>query len=205
MVSSETSPGTLAILGDSYSTYAGWIPEDYAAWYSPAGNALPNGVCRVEQTWWHPLLRHWRLLVNCSYSGSAVSLSGYPGMGPETSFVRRMRRDLGPELSPALVIVFGGTNDYWIGNPPGDPIYGNRKESDLVRFAPAFCEVLVFLRCRYSGAAVLHLTNDDIQGPIRTSVREICGHYGAPIWSCAPSTRKTATRARWGWRKSIGS
>ena len=43
---------TVAVLGDSYSTFDGYIPEGNAAWYftHPQGE---NDVVRVEDTWWH--------------------------------------------------------------------------------------------------------------------------------------------------------
>ena len=41
---------TVAILGDSYSTFDGYIPEGNASWYftHPQGD---NDVVRVEDTW----------------------------------------------------------------------------------------------------------------------------------------------------------
>ncbi|MGN1154773.1 MAG: SGNH/GDSL hydrolase family protein, partial [Agathobacter sp.] len=46
---------TMAILGDSYSTYDGYVPDDYATWYNDHGNEAPNDMTSVEQTWWHHL------------------------------------------------------------------------------------------------------------------------------------------------------
>lgn len=47
-----TLMATVAVLGDFYSTFDGYIPEGNAAWYSsvPQGE---NDVVRVEDTWWH--------------------------------------------------------------------------------------------------------------------------------------------------------
>ena len=43
---------TVAILGDSYSTFDGYIPEGNACWYftTPQGD---NDVVKVEDTWWY--------------------------------------------------------------------------------------------------------------------------------------------------------
>ena len=36
---------TVAVLGDSYSTFEGFIPKGYATWYSPIVSALPWPSC----------------------------------------------------------------------------------------------------------------------------------------------------------------
>ena len=47
--------GKTVILGDSYSTFAGYIPEGNVIYYSPE-DAYGSRVTRVEQTWWHQLI-----------------------------------------------------------------------------------------------------------------------------------------------------
>lgn len=43
---------TVAVLGDSYSTFEGFIPKGYATWYSPTAPPETTDVNKVEQTWW---------------------------------------------------------------------------------------------------------------------------------------------------------
>lgn len=43
---------TVAVLGDSYSTFKGFIPKGYATWYSPTTPQETTDVNKVEQTWW---------------------------------------------------------------------------------------------------------------------------------------------------------
>ena len=43
---------TFSVLGDSYSTFEGYIPEGNAWWYSSSPQG-PNDVVKVEDTWWH--------------------------------------------------------------------------------------------------------------------------------------------------------
>lgn len=43
---------TIAVLGDSYSTFEGFIPKGYATWYSPTAPPETTDVNKVEQTWW---------------------------------------------------------------------------------------------------------------------------------------------------------
>ena len=42
---------TVAVLGDSYSTFEGFIPKGYATWYSPTAPPETTDVNKVEQTW----------------------------------------------------------------------------------------------------------------------------------------------------------
>ena len=49
------SYNNVLILGDSYSTFNGYIPDGYITYYSE--NERPEtDVRRVEETWWHSLL-----------------------------------------------------------------------------------------------------------------------------------------------------
>lgn len=43
---------TVAVLGDSYSTFEGFIPKGYATWYSPTTPPETTDVNKVEQIWW---------------------------------------------------------------------------------------------------------------------------------------------------------
>lgn len=48
LLSADENPA-ISILGDSYSTFAGAVPEGNAVWYFPAPDNS-NDVCKVEQT-----------------------------------------------------------------------------------------------------------------------------------------------------------
>ena len=48
---------TVAVLGDSYSTFEGFIPKGYATWYSPTTPAKTTDVNKVEQTWWWQVIK----------------------------------------------------------------------------------------------------------------------------------------------------
>ena len=60
---------TFSILGDSYSTFQGFIPEKNACYY-PNKEKVDDVLC-VTDTWWYKLAQNkgMRLLVNNSYSG----------------------------------------------------------------------------------------------------------------------------------------
>ena len=88
----------ISILGDSYSTFIGWIPQGYAVWYNPTSNK--TDVHQVEDTWWWQLCdkTDCTLLVNSSYSGSTIGNTGYKGAdATHSSFITRMKKDMGQE------------------------------------------------------------------------------------------------------------
>ena len=66
---------TVSILGDSISTYQGYIPAKYACFYPDKDNDVQS----VTQTWWMQMLYHtgMRLLTNGSYSASMVCGSSH--------------------------------------------------------------------------------------------------------------------------------
>ena len=47
--------GNMMIFGDSYSTYAGYIPAGYAVYYSGHREGAPD-VSDVKKTWWGRIL-----------------------------------------------------------------------------------------------------------------------------------------------------
>ena len=73
------SKKAISILGDSYSTFEGYLqPDTNSIWYY----TLPRhktDVVSVRQTWWHQLIREndYRLCVNNSFSGATICNTGY--------------------------------------------------------------------------------------------------------------------------------
>ena len=93
----------ISILGDSISTFNGYIPSGNAAWY-PKGE-----VTAVTDTWWYQLIQQQgaTLGVNESWSGSKVAADG-----PNQSMCSTTRiRNLGNKGTPDLILFYGGTND----------------------------------------------------------------------------------------------
>jgi len=173
---------TLSILGDSYSTYKGWIPKDYEAWYADSGTSEPNDVNNVEQTWWHMLCeeKNFKLLQNCSYSGSTICNTGYvPILSARISFIKRMVRELGPEQEQKadVLIVFGATNDFWAESPVGKIRYEDWTSSDLKKFAPVFCYMMHHLKKWNPDTVIYNVVNDDISGELKEIITEVCEHY----------------------------
>lgn len=174
------NPGKLFILGDSYSTFAGHIPEGYISYYPQDG----VDVSSVEDTWWHMLISETDAVLaqNCSWSGSTICHTGSNGADcRSTSFVTRLQRliEEGFFQKNAIdtALVFGGTNDSWVNSPLGEPQYGDWEDRDLYAALPAFAWVLQKLKCELGIAWVLVIFNTGLKPDLITGFREICDHY----------------------------
>jgi len=173
---------SLVILGDSYSTFEGCIPEGNYVYYPNPD--IPDVAC-ADDTWWRQLIarRNLRLLMNDSFSGSTVSTRVRENHTVADAFVSRMKNTLsaggtGGE-KPELILIFGGTNDSWIDNEVGSVQYGGWSEADLKQVLPAFCSLLDYvIRCNPQ-AAVVGIVNSDIKPEIQSGIEEACAHYGA--------------------------
>ena len=170
----------LSILGDSYSTFYGYIqPSANLAWYGVPGEPKENDVSRVEQTWWSILARegNYLLEVNNSYSGSTICCTGYEGADySDRAFVTRTL-NLG---NPEVIIIFGGTNDSWAKAPVGNDRFSEWDKQSLYSFRPAFSYLLHSLVRLYPSARLYNVTNTELSPEITTAMDEICRHYGVP-------------------------
>lgn len=138
----DLSGKVISIMGDSISTYAGWIPNSdgvndgtgtlrHAIFYPNYGSYVNN----VEMTWWHKLIFKKfkaKLGVNESWSGSFVgnnkdtntattTTCHAPGndTGPDTCMASNTRiKRLAANGTPDIIYVYGGTNDI---AQPGTP------------------------------------------------------------------------------------
>ncbi len=166
----------VSILGDSYSTFKGKIPEGYAVFYPLQGNDVQN----VEETWWSQLISEcgYQLEMNNSYSGSTICNTGYNRQDySDRAFVSRMN-ELG---NPDILFIFGGTNDAWANSPVGEYKYRGIEKKDLYSFRPAMAYLLDGLRSLYPDTKVYFLLNTELKEEINESVKTICEHYSVPV------------------------
>lgn len=172
------------ILGDSYSTFAGYNPEGYAVYYD--GNVA--GVRSVDQTWWHILSEKigGRVIRNCSFSGTTICNTGYGGYCPGESFICRFDRlaEAGffRENHVDELFILGGTNDTWVPSPVGSLKYDGWTEDDLKAALPAFCYLLHRVKECVPDARVVNILNDVVIGSLLAEgYREASAHYGADL------------------------
>lgn len=144
----------LSILGDSISTFDGWIPGGYAC-YFPMNGDVPN----VEQTWWKMILKDTKmeLCVNGSSSGSTC-------MGDSSSIDSvqygcsecRIGDLIGSNGAfPDVIIVYMGTNDFMKAIPLGDNDGTRAVEEGMIEnFSDAYCMILDKLIAYYPNAEI---------------------------------------------------
>ena len=136
-VKPEEEPETIrfSILGDSYSTFEGYVvPETNDVW--PYYEDI--GLTHVEEMWWWHVADSmgWILERNNSFSGSLISnYQGYEwgSYYAQNSFIRRMN-NLG---DPDVIFILGATNAVWNDAPFGDYVYTDWTEEQLCSFRPA--------------------------------------------------------------------
>lgn len=173
----EKAKPVISILGDSYSTFEGYIPDGNEPWYFTEPVENRTDVVDVKQTWWWQLISEggYILGVNDSYSGATISYTGYNGddYSPR-SFITRLPR-LG---SPDILLIFGATNDNWAQSPLGEFIYSDISRERLYEFRPALGKLICEARNRYPGTRIVFIVNTELRQEIINSITEICNHYG---------------------------
>lgn len=166
---------TFSVLGDSYSTFEGYINGVNRSYYPN----VASGVVDASSCWWYIFANDYRcrLLENNSCTGSVISYDGY-GVGTDDgkaeSFITRMN-DLG---KPELLIVFGATNDSSVGVSLGNYKYDNFTESDFTTFRPSLAYLLSNLKKKHIGCDILYVINTGLSSGIVESINTICSYYG---------------------------
>ena len=170
-----TAEERVSILGDSYSTFRGWIPQGNAIYYPTSRTDVKN----AEECWWHLVTTAigGKLEKNESWSGSTICYTGYKGSNAsKSSFVTRINR-LG---NPTLILICGATNDSWAGSPIGEYKWDNWEEKDLFSFRPAMAKMLYDAKKLYPNARVFFILNSQLKPVINESVHKICEYYKVP-------------------------
>ena len=181
VISLASAQQKISILGDSYSTFGGYIsPATNLAWYNGSdgeGKTSRNDVKEVDQTWWRLLAasQGYEIEQNNSFSGSTVCCTGYRGDDySDRAFIVRAL-NLG---NPDIILVFGGTNDSWAGAPIGEFQYADWTKADLYSFRPAFAYLMQLLTMAYPQARIYNITNSELSDEVTSSMADICAHYG---------------------------
>ena len=173
---------SVSILGDSYSTFEGYLtPDTMDIWYfENKQDPRRTDVKSVGETWWMQLIKkkNWKLELNNSWSGSTICYTGY---GDEDyrlrSFITRV-----PALgSPDIILIFGGTNDSWSNAPVGEYKYADWRRADLYTFRPAMACMLHKIKERYPTADIYFISNDGLKPEITVSMAQICKRYDVPM------------------------
>lgn len=155
---------SLAIYGDSISTYAGWIPSGNRVEYSGS----IHGITNVNQTWWKKVVDYfgYNLVMNNSWSGRCVSTIRDTESGNLNSGgCEQANIDvIGSNGTPDIIIVEMGTNDInranilglgtWSGNPVGNVSDDNVEDADLTSFSECYARMIYRIHKTYPEAIV---------------------------------------------------
>ena len=191
----------ISIMGDSISTFEGWIPVDdghnlnHRKRY-PQANLFDD----VRLTWWHMLITNLgaKLGVNDSWAGSMVSNTATTNsgdLGPDAcmSSVTRIT-NLGSNGTPDLIFFYGGTNDAARNVPMGTFDPSKFQQVDLTTttwstFADAYAVAIMRMQYFYPDAKIIAITptwTTSYYTPQRLNevakmIEEVCDYYGVAV------------------------
>ncbi|MBR5528314.1 MAG: hypothetical protein IKV97_04860 [Clostridia bacterium] len=176
--------GNVFILGDSYSTFKGYIPDGYAAYYSE--NPVDGmDVVKVEETWWHSLLcaTQSNLLLNCSYSGTTICHTGYNGSDCKNiSFAARVDKLISEgyfeQNNVDTFLLFGGTNDTWANSPLGELKLSDWSTEELYNVLPALGYLFHRISEKVKAKRVVCIVNTGLKAEIAQTMKELCQKHG---------------------------
>jgi len=145
---------SLSILGDSLSTYEGWIPGECTNFF-PMNGKLTD----VSETWWMQVLAQTGMELCSNNSSAGCTCAGdslYTGevkYGCSTDRISLLTGSQGK--MPDVIIVFMGTNDLLKGVPLGDNDgTGLVEEGEIDNFSDAYTLILDKLASEYPMAQV---------------------------------------------------
>ena len=157
----------ISILGDSLSTFEGYIPPQNISYY-PNVN---NDVNSVKQTWWDILLNtiNATLEINNSFSGAKVS-------GTDASSFITRHAELG---NPEYIIIHGGTNDASWANVPAGELHFDSPLNDLNinEFSDAYDFLIRCILDKYKHTNIILVIPSIVSNEYANSIISICEHY----------------------------
>lgn len=183
----STSAVRIGLIGDSISTFEGWLPEGYAAYYPKTASEITE----VTHTYWYRLIYDLMpdatLDRNLAYSGSRVSKIGAAD-SDKYDFVSRID-NVGFD-NPDVVLIHGGTNDRRVSTPDHVPLgeYGfdlPLDQLDRYCFRSSYVCMVRKIMEKHPGVKIVCIIGDTLntekyQG-LADSIRAIAEHYGFSI------------------------
>lgn len=174
--------GNTLLIGDSYSTFEGAIPEGYDSWYFKAPGKNTD-VFKKEQTWWYRLFdgKDNILIRNESYSGTTICNSVRPQYSVDTSFINRFDKLINDGFFEKniidTVLIFGGTNDSYIDSPVGENQFDNFNEEDLLKVLPACGYLAKRVSFAAPDARICWLINTELKDEIVDGIIRNAEHF----------------------------
>lgn len=207
---SVAAPKRVSVIGDSISTFRGYIPYGYGAHYPTTDGDLNL----VSQTYWYRLIYDYmqnaRLERNIAMSATAVARTtntayeskAWYGYDYCTRFIAQ--NGVG---NPDIVIIHGGTNDYGHNcdqlisgvamrstTPASDSaleaLYATaaaattRAEVEALNdttFCEAYIKLICLIRERNPQAKIVCIVGDCVGAGMQGSIHKIAAHYNAKV------------------------
>lgn len=139
----------ISLLGDSITTYVGYIPSGQTYEY----NGSNHGVTSVNDTWWMKLINAlgMTLLVNNAWSGTCVTTVRDGAKGANSNAVVRAE-SLG--TNPDVIILYMGINDFGFEAQLGDYEGTTPVPNDKTTFSSAYAMALDKMMIAYPQAEI---------------------------------------------------
>lgn len=156
---------SIGIIGDSISTFSGWIPSGYATHY-PKDN-----VTTVDMTWWYKVaialgLNPSTQVSNCSWSGSKVTGNSASTSSASAACSTRRITDIANFRlggnAPDVVLCYISCNDWGSSVALGDWTIDDGRPQDSTNVetaSDAYALMLYKLKEHYPSATIFCLTN----------------------------------------------
>jgi lysophospholipase L1-like esterase len=145
---------SVSIMGDSISTFRGYIPDDYKIFF-PDGGEVQN----VGDTWWKRVIIDMGLTLcsNASSSGSTCAGDSTSKSDPQVACDDMRVGDLAGENgeAPDIIIIYMGTNDLLESIPLGTNDGTTEvSEGDIQNFSDAYTLMLDKVQTKYPDAVI---------------------------------------------------
>ena len=197
----KKNPLRISVIGDSISTFRGYIPNGYGAHYPTTDGALDF----VQQTYWWKLINEYMtnavLEKNISNSGTTVAKRDdtfeRSASGGHCFIYRYTNNGIG---NPDIVLIAGGTNDWTHIKDMGDGIackdatsapsesYLNSlyaqstlNVADSAKFCPAYVHLLRSITTDHPGVKIVCIIGDRESKGQQDAIHKMAAHYGAKV------------------------
>ena len=200
----SAEPKKVSVIGDSISTFRGYIPYKYSYYYPRAG------LYAVSDTYWYRLIYNHmtnaRLERNIAYSGSLVTNCNDSRVNSSKTYYAKRFIDQNGVGDADIVIIHGGTNDTTkkVDLAPGitcDSETGpsssvissyiatadkakTRAEIEALNdktYCEAYIKLIRLVKERNPQVKIICIVGDHVRGGIQTTVHAIAKHYGAKV------------------------
>ncbi|MBQ7856394.1 MAG: hypothetical protein IJ348_04700, partial [Alistipes sp.] len=200
----SAEPKRVSVIGDSISTFRGYIPYKYSYYYPRVG------LYAVSDTYWYRLIYNYmtnaRLERNIAYSGSLVTNCNDSRVNSSSTYYAKRFIDQNGVGDADIVIIHGGTNDRTkdVDLAPGLTCKSEtgpaasviasyiatadkattRAEIEVLgdgTYCEAYIKLVRLVQERNPDVKIICIIGDHVSAGIQTTVHAVAKHYGAKV------------------------